>query len=37
MLEIFSGGLYPIGEAFNYRRSFSGKRIYRSVGAAGAF
>jgi hypothetical protein len=37
VLEIFSDSLYPIGEAFNFRRSFSGKRICRSVGAAGAF
>jgi hypothetical protein len=37
VLEIFSDSLYPIGEAFHYRRSFSGKRICRSVGAAGAF
>jgi hypothetical protein len=37
VLEIFFDGLYPIGEAFNCRHSFSGKRIYRSVGAAGAF
>jgi hypothetical protein len=37
VLEFFSGSLYPIGEAFHYGRSFSGKRVCRSVGAAGAF
>jgi hypothetical protein len=37
VLEIFSDDLSPIGDAVSCTHSFSGKRIYRAVGAAGDF